>query len=304
LLLALVLAACAGNDGGGSASPAEASAGAADEAFPVTIETDGGAVVIDEQPARIVSLSPTATETLFAIGANDQVIAVDDQSSYPAGAPVSDLSGFTPNVEAIAGYEPDLVVAGFDPGGLREGLEQVGVTVLLQPAAADLSQAYEQIEQLGAATGHSEEAGELLQSMRTRIDELADSLPREADGLTVYHEISPDFFSATSATFIGSIYELLGLTNIADEAGAEAPDYPQLSAEYIVSADPDLIVLSDTKCCDQTADTVAARPGWDGITAVSQGSVVEVDDDIASRWGPRTVEFVETVAAAVSGIVE
>lgn len=309
VLLALVLAACGGDDGGGGAAPAqppaatEAPAEAARPAFPVTVEADNGPVVIDEQPARIVSLSATATESLFAIGATDQVIAVDDQSNYPADAPITDLSGFTPNIEAIAAFEPDLVVAGFDPGGLVEGLEQVGVTVLLQPAATDLGDAYEQIEELGAAAGHSEEAKELVASMEAQIGELASSISADAEGLTVYHELSPDFFSATSETFIGSVYSLLGLENIADEAGAGAPDYPQLSAEYIVSADPDLIVLSDTKCCDQTAETVAARPGWDQIGAVVQGHIVPVDDDIASRWGPRTVDFVEVVAEAISAAV-
>jgi iron complex transport system substrate-binding protein len=178
----------------------------------------------------------------------------------------------------------------------------VGVPVLLQLAATDLPEAYEQIEELGAATGHSEEAEALVASMDAEIEELAAGIADEAQRLSVYHELGPDFFSATSETFIGSVYALLGLENIADEVSGAAPDYPQLSAEYIVSADPDLIVLSDTKCCDQTAKTVAARPGWDKIAAVSQGHIFPVDDDIASRWGPRTVDFVEVVAEAVSAV--
>lgn len=299
-LLALVLAACGGT-ADEAAGPPPATSGAAEPAFPVTIEAENGTVVIEEQPERIVSLSPTATESLFAIGAGDQVIAVDDQSNYPADAPVTDLSGFQPNIEAIVGYEPDLVVSGFDPGGLVDGLETVGVTVLLQPAATDLEGAYEQIEELGAATGQVEEAEELAAAMDAEIAGLAESAGA-AEGLTVYHELGPDFFSATSATFIGSVYELLGLENIADEAGAEAPDYPQLSAEYIVSADPDLVVLADTKCCGQTAEKLAARPGWRRIGAVADGHVVEADDDIASRWGPRTVDFVELVVEALTEI--
>jgi iron complex transport system substrate-binding protein len=302
VLLVLVFAACGSDDGETAAVPATTSAGEQPTAaqFPVTIEAENGSVVLEEEPARIVSLSPTATESLFAIGAGGQVIAVDDQSNYPADAPVTDLSGFQPNIEAIAGHEPDLVVAGFDPGGLVDGLEKVGVTVLLQPAATDLEEAYAQIEELGVATGHTPEAEELVATMRGQIDELAESV--EGEGLTVYHELGPDFFSATSQTFVGAVYELLGLENIADEAGAQAPDYPQLSAEYIVSSDPDLIVLADTKCCGQTAEKLAARPGWRQIGAVAEGHVVEADDDVASRWGPRTVDFVELVVRALAEI--
>ncbi len=300
-LLALALAGCGSGDE--EAAPAAPATSAATETtvspFPVTVEAENGALVLEERPDRIVSLSPTATESLFAVGAGEQVIAVDDQSTYPAEAPRSSLSGFQPNVEAIAGYEPDLVVAAFDPGGLVDGLETVDVPVLLQPAATDLDEAYEQIEELGAATGNPDEAEEVVETMEGRIGELVESVPPGAEGLSVYHEISPDFFSATSQTFIGSVYELLGLENIADEAGAEAPDYPQLSAEYIVSANPELIVLADTKCCGQTAAKLAARPGWSEMTAVADGDVVPVDDSIASRWGPRTVDFVEVVVVAL-----
>ena len=312
ILLALVFAAC-GTDGSSAEQTATnppvstqastqppAESGAPAQAFPVTIDAENGQVVLDEQPDRIVSISPTATESLFAIGAGDQVIAVDDQSTYPADAPVSDLSGFEPNIEAIVALEPDLVVAGFDPGGLVDGLEKVGVTVLLQPAAIDLADAYQQIEELGTATGHTEEADELVASMEGEIEELAASVSADAADLSVYHELGPDYFSATSQTFIGSVYELLGLENIADEAGAAAPDYPQLSGEYIISADPDLIVLADTTCCGQTAKKVANRPGWDEIGAVADGNVIPVDDDIASRWGPRTVDFVDIIADAVT----
>ncbi|MGH9283698.1 MAG: ABC transporter substrate-binding protein, partial [Acidimicrobiales bacterium] len=108
------------------------------------------------------------------------------------------------------------------------------------------------------------------------------------------------YFSATSKTFIGSVYALLGLENIADAADAEGGGYPQLSAEYIVQADPDFIFLADTRCCQQSAASVAGRDGWGGIAAVRTGSVVALDDDVASRWGPRVVDFLEAVAASIT----
>jgi cobalamin transport system substrate-binding protein len=297
VLVVLVLAAC-GSNGAPEASSTEAAARPS-EPFPVTVESAGGPVTIARRPERIVSLSPTATESLFAIQAGDQLVAVDDQSNYPAEAPHSKLSGYQPNVEAIAGYRPDLVVAAFDPSGLVKGLRMLGIAVLLQPAATNLNEAYAEIEALGHATGHEPGAKAVVTSMRDRIVELVASASA-GKSIAVYHELGPDYFSATSKTFIGSIYKLLGAENIADSAGGKAPDYPQLSAEYVLSANPDVIVLSDTKCCGQSPETVAGRPGWSKIAAVRNGQVVPVDDDIASRWGPRTVDFVEIVAHAMA----
>jgi iron complex transport system substrate-binding protein len=301
-LLALALAACGSSDPEPAAAPATTAAEEAVSAsFPVTVEGDNGPVEIAAEPARIVSLSATATESLFAIGAGDQVIAVDDQSSFPPEAPVTDLSGFQPNIEAIAGYEPDLVIAAYDPGGLVNGLERLGIPVLLQDAAPDLDAAYAQIETLGEVTGRVEEAAAVAEDMEAEIERLVASAEGAA-GLSVYHELGPDFFSATSGTFIGSIYERLGLENIADDADRAGSDYPQLSAEHIVSSNPDLIVLADTKCCGQTAETVAKRAGWGRIDAVAEGNVVEADDDITSRWGPRTVDFVSVVVEALAEV--
>jgi iron complex transport system substrate-binding protein len=297
VLVVLVLAAC-GSTGAPEASPTQAAAPPA-EPFPVTVESAGAPVTIASRPERIVSLSPTATESLFAIHAGDQVVAVDDQSNYPAEAPDSKLSGYQPNVEAIAGYRPDLVVAAFDPSGLVKGLRKLGIPVLLQPAATNLGDAYAEIEDLGLATGHEPGAKAVVTRMRDRIAELVASASA-GKSIAVYHELGPDYFSATSKTFIGSIYKLLGAENIADGAGGKAPDYPQLSAEYILSANPEVIVLSDTKCCGQSSETVAGRPGWSKIAAVRNGHVIPVDDDIASRWGPRTVDFVEIVARAIA----
>jgi iron complex transport system substrate-binding protein len=244
-------------------------------------------------PHRIVSLSPTATESLFAIGAGAQVIAVDDQSDYPKRAPRTSLSGYTPNVEAIAGYRPDLVVLAGDANDVVAGLRKLGIRVLLQPAAKNLGEAYAEIRQLGAVTGHKKNASALVKRMQKAIAKAVKSVPKRH--LSVYHELEPDLYSASSRTFIGKIYKLFGLRNIADPADSAGTGYPQLSAEYIVSANPDVIVLADTRCCGATAASVAKRPGWSGIAAVRTGSVVGVDDSVASRWGPRIVDFVRTI---------
>ena len=250
-------------------------------------------------PMAIVSLSPTATEILFAIGAGDQVIAVDDQSSYPADAPKTDLSGFEPNVEAIAGYEPDLVVSSSNDPDLLDALDKLGIEVLVQEAAIELDDVYAQIEELGVKTGHEDQANELSAGIQAEINGIADAAKGRAE-LTAYWELDDTYYSVTSATFIGKLLQLANVTSIADEAQAEANDYPQLSAEYIIQADPDLIILADTKFAHQDADAIAARPGWDGMKAVKSGSVIEMDDDIASRWGPRIVELLTLIDEAAA----
>ena len=265
--------------------------------FPVTVHAANGQVQVKVRPTRIVSLSPTATEDLFAVGAGAQVVAVDDQSSYPAKAPRTKLSGYTPNAEAIAGYNPDLVVVSND-AGIVAGLQKLGIAVLLEPAASNLPQAYDEIRQLGAATGRSEQAASLVRSMEVRITRLIRSVPRRSRHLTVYHELEPDYYSATSATFIGQIYRIFGFRNIADAADTAHTGYPKLSGEYVVSANPDLVVLADSVCCGASPQTVAARPGWKNVAAVKGHGVIPVDDDVASRWGPRIVDFVRVVAEA------
>ena len=234
-------------------------------------------------PHRIVSLSPTATESLFAIGAGKQVVAVDDQSDYPRRAPHTTLSGFTPNVEAIAAYRPDLVVVQYDSGDVVEALHKLNIRVLVQPSAKNLAAAYGQIRQLGNVTAHKRAAAALVGRMKKAIAKAIASTPHRR--LAVYHELSPDYYSATSKTFIGGIYKLFGLRNIADAADSTGSGYPQLSAEYILGANPSLIVLADTRCCGQSVASVSGRPGWSNIAAVRTRSVVAIDDSVKRMRG-------------------
>jgi iron complex transport system substrate-binding protein len=269
-------------------------------AFPVTITTAAGKVTIQKKPVRIISLSATATESLFAIGAGSQVVAVDDQSDYPKNAPRTTLSGFTPNVEAIASYRPDLVVASYDPKGLVSALGRLGIPVVLHGTASNFRVAYQQIRQLGMVTGREPAAARVVARMKASISRIVKASRSRADGLSVYHEISPDFYSASTKSFVGKVYAAFGLENIADEADSAGTGFPQLSAEYIVSSSPDLIVLADTVCCGQKPSTVAARPGWDRISAVRTGSIVRIHDSIASRWGPRIVSFFRALSSALA----
>jgi iron complex transport system substrate-binding protein len=252
-------------------------------------------------PSAIISLSPTATEMLYAIGAGDQVLAVDDFSNFPAeaAAKMQGLNGWQPNVEAIAGLEPDLLVTdGTNPDFLAQ-LDTLGIAHWEGYAAISFDDVYDQIEQLGAATGHIAEAAQLVGQMQADVDEVKAGLPEVAAPLTYYHELDDTFFSVTSETFIGAVYNEIGLVNIADAVGDGNP-YPQLSAEFILAENPDLIFLACTLYCDVSAASIAARPGWESLDAVKNDDVIEMNDDIASRWGPRIVEYLQIAGEAVA----
>ena len=251
------------------------------------VPVSGGSESI-EVAERIISLSPTATEILFAIGAGEQVVAVDDQSNFPSNAPVTDLSGYTPNVEAIAAYDPDLVVTSYDPGDLVDGLNVLGIKPLIQSAAMTLEDTYSQIIELGDLTGHSKEAEKLNKEIQSSVSSVTPS----GNGLTYYHEVDNTLYSTTSKTFLGQLYDLLGLVNIADPADEDGFGWPQLSSEFIVDTDPDLIFLADADL-GESPQTVSSRPGWSSMQAVTEGRIIVLDTGIASRWGPRVVDFLE-----------
>ncbi|MCU1387607.1 MAG: putative transporter substrate-binding protein [Ilumatobacteraceae bacterium] len=286
----------------GSTATTGSTTGSAADTTPTTsgVPYSSGTLTLPAKPVAIVSLSPTATEDLFALGAGSQLVAVDDQSNYPAAVSElpATLSGYTPNVEAIAAFKPDLVVISDDTSGVAEQLTALKIPVWTGPAAVTLDDVYTQIGQLGALTGHGGEATKLVGQMQTDIAKALDGLPDTEVPLTYYHELDNTFFSITSNTFLGQIYSLAGLVNIADQAESGS-DYPQLNSEFIITADPQLIFLADTKCCGESPQTVAARDGWPAISAVKNNSVIAMDDDIASRWGPRIVDYVKAVVAAV-----
>jgi iron complex transport system substrate-binding protein len=308
-ITAATLAGCSSASSTGSSGPAAsgttaAPAGsAAAAAFPVTLTAANGAVTIKSRPARIVSLSPTLTEDLYAVGAGKQVVAVDQDSNYPAGVPKTSLSGLTPNVEAIAGYNPGLVVASQNSGGLVSGMTKLGIPVLIEPAVSTLDGAYAQIEQIGQATGHAAPAAQVVAGMKQQIAADVSKAGTAHKGATYYWELSASpFYSAASSTFIGQVVGLFGLKNIADAASKPADGgYPQLSQEYIVKARPQIIFLADNQPASggQSPAVVAKRPGWSGIPAVRDHEIIGLNDDVASRWGPRLPLLVGQIATAI-----
>jgi iron complex transport system substrate-binding protein len=296
--VALTLGACADNSTskasqGGASGPAAAS-------FPVTV----GNATLAKRPEKIVVLSPSATEMVFAIGAGKQVAAVDDNSNYPAEAPRSKLSGFTPNAEAIAEKAPDLVVISNDTNKISDQLAKLKIPVYLAAAAKTLDDTYRQLGELGRLTGHVDEATDVAERMKGDIAKLVKDLPQRSKKPTYYYELDPTYYTVTSKTFVGSLLAMAGLENVADPADADGAKggYPQLSQEALIKANPDFVFLADTKCCKQSAATVKARTGWAGVGAVRGDRIVALDDDVASRWGPRAVDLVRAIVEATAKV--
>ena len=264
------------------------------------------------RPSCVVSLSPTATETLYAIGAGPQVQAVDTDSNYPThGLPRKRINALEPSVEALIGVcratkshpstKPDLVVIAYNANGIAQKLAGFGIKVVTQSAPSTLAGAYDQMVALGRLTGHLSAARALVARLQGEVAAAVASVPAHpGKTLTAYYELDPTYYSLTSSTFVGAMLKSLGVVNIADAKSTSADaGYPQLSAEYVVHADPKLIFLADTKCCHQSAATVARRPGFGSVAAVRFHHVVGLDDDIASRWGPRIGILMRDLAAGV-----
>lgn len=296
IALSAALVGCANED-----NSVQESASGAEGNFPVSVVSgdveSGEEITIEQEPSRIVSLSPSATEVLFDIGAGDQVVAVDEYSTYPDDAPlVEGLSGYMPNVESVLTHDPDLVVVSEDDEALASGLEATDVPMLIIPAVADIEGVYEQVERLGVATGNTEDAEAKVEEMQSDIEEAIASVPdaiKDA-GLTYYHELDSSYYSITDATFIGDIYSQFGLSSIANESDT---DYPQLSSEAIIDANPDLMFFANQDSEGLTLDQIAERPGWDTIDAVKNRAMIALNEDLASRWGTRTAEFIKLIAA-------
>lgn len=292
LTLAIVLAAC-----GTDTRPDSTTTPAEPGAFPVTVR----GTEIPALPERIVSLSATHTEVLYEIGAGDAIVATDVFSDHPAAALETEkVDAFNLNVEAVAALDPDLVILSYDPGDAVSGLAALGIPTILfaPPGPTDLDQVYAEWVDLGIATGHSAAAEALAAQVDREIGEVVDGLPQTLRSFTYFIELDSTLFTVAPGSLLDTIFGMLGMTNV---VGADAGPFPQVSTEFLLDTDPDFVFLADTVCCGQSAETVAERPGWDELSSVRNGYVVEIDDSLASRWSHRVLDLVIEVADAVYG---
>ena len=259
--------------------------------FPVTVARADGKELTFERPAqRIVSLSPGHTEVLFAIGAGDQVIAEDSEANFPPETEgKTRFDAQSPDVEALEGLEPDLVVVMAGPEEVVKSLDQRGLQVLWLAVPDSVSGLLDQIDMLGEITGRVEESDALVDSIDSRFISVFDTVGATA-GPRVYHELDDELTTTSSSTFIGELYLILNGISIADDP--EEP-YPQLALDAIVQADPEVIIVAHAGA---SPESVKARPGWQNISAVKNDRVYAVDPDTVNRPGPRLVDGLETLA--------
>jgi iron complex transport system substrate-binding protein len=278
----------------GQAATAKGPAAAA--AFPVAVKSGDGTVVIPARPDRILSLSASATQMLYAIGAGSQVVGVDKYSTYPADAPRTKFTGYESSAEDYLYLNPDLVIFAFSTGTLVQQLKLLHIPTLLLPPATSFAAVYSQLKELATATGHLAGARSVQSSLEADLRSEVRAAGHAGQGDSYYVEVDPTLYTATSRTFIGAEFALFGMEDIADAVG-HGVAYPQISAEYLIKEDPDYVFLADTVCCQQSAVTFAKRPGFSGLQAVRLHHVIGVDDSVVSQWGPHTIEtFVSLLA--------
>ena len=277
-----------------SPSPTAAATPTEAPAFPLTIEdAEGTEVTIGEAPRRIVSYSPGATEILFAIGAGDRVVAADEFSDYPPEAQdLPRLAYSGPDPERALALEPDLVLMASQQREQVGQFRGLGMTVLYLREPEALEGVFGAVEQLGAITGERARADALAASMRGRVEAVAAAVAGAGEEPRVFFELTADLYTAGPGTFVGELLTLARGRNVAE--GALTP-FPQLGAEAVIAADPQVVLLADAEW-GETPEKVCARPGWDAITACREGRVHPVDGDLTSRPGPRIVDGLEQVA--------
>ena len=282
------------------ASPAHA----ATTKYPLTIKFGGYTTKIAKKPTKIISLSPSATEIFYAVGAGSQILAVDNLSNYPAGAPISEISAFEPNVEAILAKKPDLVLLSIDSTKapqIRNALVKLGIPVLMEKAPSTLNDVYAENTLLAQVTDRQDGAVKLNAAMAKSIKDVL-AKAKKSSKIRIFHELDDTYYSVTSNTFIGKVYKDFGAVNISDTAsGADNSGYPQLSAEYLLKSDPQVIFLADAQY-GVTADSVSKRAGWSQISAVKNKKIVELPADVPSRWGPRLVDFYKLIGASLAKV--
>jgi iron complex transport system substrate-binding protein len=300
-LLALLIVALAGCAGAGAPESSESAAVATPK--PVSVVDDAGRTVeIAETPQRLISLAPSNTEILFALGLGDKVVGVTEFCDYPEEAQaIEKVGGMEPNLEKIVDIDPDLVLAiGGSSAQVEKAteIEKLDLTVLvLEPE--DIEGIMADIELVGKATGAGKEASQLVAEMRKRFDDItakakgAESAPKVFFELDATDPTKP--YTPGPGSFIDALITLAGGSNIGASAKMQ---WAQLSTEEIIAQDPDVIVLGDANY-GVTAEMVKERAGWEVISAVKNDAIYPIDDILISRPGPRIIDGLEALAKII-----
>jgi len=281
-----------------ASTPEPAATPAPVSAFPLTLTDDiGREVTVAAKPERVVSLVPSNTEILFAVGAGDQVVGVTSYCNYPAEATTREqVGGITTkslNLESIVALEPDLVLASGSQTDIIPILEESGLSVIvLEPATFDDILA--NLELVGQVTGHADEANTLTDNLHQRLDQVAATVSAADTQPTVFYEVWHDpLMTAGPNTFIGQLITLAGGKSIFEDV---QEDWPQVSTEVVVGRNPAIILGPDSHGDELTPEKIKSRAGWENIAAVQNGEIYLLNGDAISRPGPRIVDMLEEAA--------
>ena len=262
----------------------------------------GRTVSLPVAPMRIISLAPSNTELLFAVGAGPQVVGRDEFSDYPAEAQnVASVGGSMGkySLEQIAALKPDLILAAeINTPEQVKSMEDLGLNVYFLSNPVDLKGVLENISFIGSLVGKEKEASQLTENLQTRIDTITSAINSQDQPVKVFYELDGTSdpakpWTVGSGTYIDELISMAGGVNVASEAG---PGYLQLSQEALIVADPEVILLGDA-AYGVTPESLAERTGWSNILAVVNGRVYAFDDNLVSRPGPRLVDGLELIVA-------
>lgn len=270
--------------------------------FPITMtDAVGTEITLEEAPKTIVSMQPSNTEILFALGLNDEIVGVNDYDNYPEEALEKEkIGGMEFNVEKILAMNPDIVFAHESALGVGEaGFQQIrdaGVKVYVVKNATDFNETYTTIEEIGRATGKSEEAQQIVEDMKAKVAEVKEKVAKVETKKTVFVETSdvPEIYTPGKETFMQEILDMVNAENIA----ADQEGWFKIEPEEIVNRNPEVIIVMYSYV-EGIVDSVKARDGFDSITAVKNNEVIQVDENLTSRTGPRLAEGLEEVAKAI-----
>ena len=249
---------------------------------------------------KIISLSTTHTEIIQSLGAENTLIGVDAFSEVDF--PVEIIDAYTVTAEELVPLNPDIVIIAFDFNGIVEGLKAQEINYVLLPPAKNLDDVYAQISTIGDIVNKKNEASSTIRDMKLEINRIINN--SNYQDVNVYHEIGYSYgiYSVNSESLIGEIYNLLGVTNIANsEEDPYGSGYPALTEEMVIESDPDFIVVGHS---DYLNKDLSIRDGWGDISAVQNSRVVFLDDTLASNWGTTTLQLVEVLAATFEESVE
>ena len=249
---------------------------------------------------KIISLSTTHTEIIQSLGAENTLVGVDAFSEVDS--PVEVIDAYTVTAEELVPLNPDVVIIAFDFNGIVEGLEAQEINYVLLPPARNLDDVYAQITNIGEIVNKKSEASSTIRDMKLEINRIINKYNYQ--DITVYHEIGYTYgiYSVNSESLVGEIYNLLGVTNIANsEEDPYGSGYPALSEEMVIESNPDFIVVGHS---DYLNKDLSIRDGWSDISAVQNSRVFFLDDTLASNWGTTTLQLVEVLAATFEESVE